>query len=215
MSALVAAKLYDEVFDGQKHYRTLLDCTARPGTIGQLDDVLLDVPPHYNHATALIVLGLFGGDTTYYLGHDGDQPSAQQRGDECDFVRRNTGAKPAPASQADFLLLFKSNLLEKLDDVRVGSLPFPDMGATAVVQVEGVSPAPMPGSLRLKLTGPGIESETVVFVMGVPESFFEKRRELNVELPMGLDVFLTCDSLSAGPCVLALPRTTRVDWERI
>jgi alpha-D-ribose 1-methylphosphonate 5-triphosphate synthase subunit PhnH len=214
MSAQVTAKPYDEIFDGQKHYRTLLDCTARPGSIGQLDDVLLDAPPHYNHATALIVLGLFGGDTTYYLGHD-DQRSAQQLDAECDFIRLNTGAKSVPASQADFLLLFKSNLLEKLNDVRVGSLPFPDMGATAVVQVEGISPAPMPGSLRLKLTGPGIESETVVFVTGAPESFFEKRRELNAEFPMGLDVFLTCYSLSAGSCILALPRTTRVDWERI
>jgi alpha-D-ribose 1-methylphosphonate 5-triphosphate synthase subunit PhnH len=214
MSALVATKPYDDIFDGQMHYRTMLDCTARPGTIGQLNDVLLDVPPYYSHATALIVLGLFGSDTTYYLGYD-DLSSGGPFGEECDFIRLNTGAKSAAASQADFLLLFDSHLLEKLDDVRVGSLSFPDIGATAVVQVEVISPAPMSGSLRLKLTGPGIESETVVFVTGVTESFFEKRRELNAEFPMGLDVFLTCDSLSAGPCVLALPRTTRVSWERI
>ena len=169
--------------------------------------MLLDVPPDYSHATALIVLGLFGGDTTYYLGDDG-QRSVQQHDAKCDFIRLNTGAKSVAASQADFLLLFNSNLLEKLNDVRVGSLSFPDMGATAVVQVESLSPAPMPGSLRLKLTGPGIESETVVFVMGASESFFEKRRELNAEFPMGLDLFLTCDSLSAGP-VFSLCRARR------
>lgn len=214
MSAQVTAMPYDEIFDGQKHYRTLLDCTARPGTIGQLDDVLLDVPPYFSHATALIVLGLFGSDTTYYLGYN-DLSSAKPLGEECDFIRLNTGAKSVVASHADFLLLLQSNLLEKLDEIRVGSLPFPDMGATAVVQIEGISPAPLPGSLRLKLTGPGIESETVVFVTGATESFFEKRCELNAEFPVGLDVFLTCDSLSVGPCVLALPRTTRVDWERI
>jgi alpha-D-ribose 1-methylphosphonate 5-triphosphate synthase subunit PhnH len=215
MSALASVKPYDEVFDGQKHYRTLLDCTARPGTIGQLDDVLMDFPPPYNHATALIVLGLFGSDTKYFLGQSDAQASSHPIATDCGFIRRETGAKPTAADQADFLILFDSNLLGKLDDVRVGTLSYPDMGATAIVQVEGLSPAPMPGSLRLKLTGPGIESETVVFVKGASESFFETRRELNSEFPMGLDIFLTCDSLSAGPCVLALPRTTRVDWEHI
>jgi alpha-D-ribose 1-methylphosphonate 5-triphosphate synthase subunit PhnH len=159
------------------------------------------------------VKALFGGDTIYYLGF-GDA-SGQQPPDECGFIQRETGAKPAAADQADFLLLDDSNLLEKLGNVRVGSLPYPDLGATAVVQVEGLSPAPMPGSLRLKLAGPGIEFETVVFATGASESFFETRRELNAEFPMGLDIFLTCDSLSAGPCVLALPRTTRIEWERI
>ena len=84
-----------------------------------------------------------------------------------------------------------------------------------MAQVEAISPAPMPGCLRLRLTGPGIEVETVVFVLGASEAFFETRRQRNVEFPMGLDIFLTCDSLSAGPCVLSLPRTTRVEWERI
>jgi alpha-D-ribose 1-methylphosphonate 5-triphosphate synthase subunit PhnH len=215
MSAVVALKPYDEVFDSQKHYRTLLDCLARPGLIGQLDDVMLDVPPFYNRATALTLLTLFGGDTTYALVQSEAQASAAPVAPDCGFIRRETGAKAVPVDQADFLILFDAAVLPQLTNVRIGTLSYPDLGATAIVQVEGISPAPMQGSLRLRLTGPGIETETIVFVSGAAAEFFAARAHLNHEFPMGLDIVLTCDSLSAGPCVLGLPRTTRVDWERI
>ncbi len=207
MSASTTLQPYDQVFDSQKHYRSLLQSTARPGTIGQLDDVLLEVPPQLNRATALLALTLFSSDSSFYLAQ-GEEPAI-------DFLRRETLAKPAGAEQADFLLFPDTNRLQEIHLARVGSLAYPDLGATVVLQVTAISPAPMAGCLRLKLTGPGIETETVVFVMGAPEAFFQMLRERNVEFPLGIDAFLTCDSLSAGPCVLGLPRTTRAQWEQV
>jgi alpha-D-ribose 1-methylphosphonate 5-triphosphate synthase subunit PhnH len=207
MSASVTLQPYDQVFDGQRHYRSLLQSTARPGTIGQLDDVLLEVPPQLNRATALLALTLFSSDSSFYLAR-GEEPAI-------DFLRRETLAKPAGAAQADFLLLPDTNRLEEIHLARLGSLAYPDLGATVVLQVTAISPAPMPGCLRLMLTGPGIETETTVFVMGAPEAFFAALQERNMEFPVGVDAYLTCDSLSAGPCVLALPRTTRVRWKQI
>jgi len=67
MSSTIALKPYDQIFDAQKHYRTLLQSAARPGTIGQLDDVALDVPSPLNRATALLSFSLFSGDTTFSL----------------------------------------------------------------------------------------------------------------------------------------------------
>jgi alpha-D-ribose 1-methylphosphonate 5-triphosphate synthase subunit PhnH len=207
MSALAPIRSYDQVFDAQKHYRTLLQSTARPGTIGQLDDVLLEVPPQLNRATVLIALALFSADSSFYVSQGEDAV--------VEFLRRETLAKPASAEQADFLLLPDTRQLEEIHRARVGSLAYPDQGATVVVQVTALSPAPMPGCLRLALTGPGIETENAVYVLGASEALFEALREQNAEFPMGIDVFLTCDSLSAGPCVLALPRTTRVQWVRV
>jgi alpha-D-ribose 1-methylphosphonate 5-triphosphate synthase subunit PhnH len=207
MSALSVIKPYDQVFDGQRHYRTLLQCTARPGTIGQLDDASLEAPLRLNRATVLIALALFSADSSFYVAQ-GEDPVV-------DFLRRETLAKPASAEQADFLFLPDTSRLEEIHRARVGSLAYPDLGATVVLQVAALSPAPMPGCLRLALTGPGIETETVVFVLGAAEAIFEALRERNAEFPLGIDSFLTCDSLSAGPCVLALPRTTRVQWERM
>jgi alpha-D-ribose 1-methylphosphonate 5-triphosphate synthase subunit PhnH len=105
--------------------------------------------------------------------------------------------------------------LDALDHARTGTLTYPDLGATAIVQVEAISPAPLAGAARLRLTGPGIEDEAEVFVLGASDRLFDLLHERNAEFPMGVDVFFTCDSLSAGPCVLALPRTTQVAWERV
>ena len=212
MNTLIAARAYDRVFDAQKHYRTLLQCTAQPGTIGLLDDVALKIPSPLNHATALIALALFSGDTGFYLAQ-GEEPALQ-------FIQRETAAQPATAECADFLIFSDLNRsearwLDCLRQARLGSLVYPDLGATVVFQVVAISSVPLPGSLRLTLTGPGIELKTVVFVLGTPEAIFESLREQNAEFPLGVDAFLTCDSHSSGPCVLALPRTTQVQWERI
>lgn len=207
MSALAAAKPYDQVFDAQKHYRTLLQCTARPGSIGQLDDVLLDVPPPLNRAAALVALTLLSADSTFYL------PPCVGPAEE--FLRRDTLARPVAAEEADFLFLPDPSHIEEIKRARAGRLAYPEQGATIVLQLAAISPAPMPGCLRLTLAGPGIETESTAFVVGASETVLEELRKRNAEFPLGVDAYLTCDSLSAGPCVLALPRSTRVIWERI
>jgi alpha-D-ribose 1-methylphosphonate 5-triphosphate synthase subunit PhnH len=207
MSALAAAKPYDQVFDAQKHYRTLLQCTARPGSIGQLDDVLLEVPLPLSRASAFIALTLLSSDSSFHLS--GSEGPAE------DFLRRATLARPATAEQADFLFIEESKGIAEVEHARSGSLAYPDQAATLVLQVTAISAAPLPGCMKLTLTGPGIETKTTAFVLGASEALFETLRQRNAEFPLGIDAYLTCDSLSAGPCVLGLPRSTRVIWERI
>jgi alpha-D-ribose 1-methylphosphonate 5-triphosphate synthase subunit PhnH len=212
MNTPVAARPYDRIFDAQKHYRTLLQCTARPGSIGLLDKVELKAPSQLNHATALIALALFNADTSFYL--------AQGEGPAFHFIRAETAAQPVTAERADFLIFSDFNQLHAhwLDDLRqarLGNLAYPDLGATIVFQVAAISSVSVPGALRLTLTGPGIETKTAVFVLGAPEAMLESLRERNAEFPLGVDTFLTCDSDSSSSCVLALPRTTQLQWERI
>ena len=207
MNAPATMKPYDRVFDAQKHYRTLLECTARPGTIGQLDDALLDVPSQLNRATALVALTLLSADSTFHL------VSGEPGADE--FLRRETLAQSAAAEKADFLLVQDASRIGEIERARVGVLAYPEQGATLILQVAALSPAPMKGALRLALTGPGIETEAVDYVLGAPENLFEILGKHNAEFPLGVDTYLTCDSLSAGPCVLALPRATRIAWERV
>lgn len=207
MSPLTALKPYDQVFDGQRHYRTLLQATARPGSIGQLEDVVLDVPSQLNRATALIAIALFSGDNSYHL----DQAEASAS----EFLRGETAARAVDPAEADFVILADAHRLDALRLVRTGSLLYPEQGATVIAQVTAISPAPIAGGLRLKLTGPGIETETESYLLGAANEFFAVLREKNAEFPMGVDVYFTCDSLAAGPCVLALSRTTQVLWEQI
>jgi alpha-D-ribose 1-methylphosphonate 5-triphosphate synthase subunit PhnH len=207
MSAFATVRPYDPVFDGQRHYRALLECTARPGTIGQLDDCAMEIPPRLHRATVFIALGLFSADSTFSF-NPGDEQASQ-------FVQRETAARPIASEEADFVIVQDASLLEGIRQARLGTLSYPDLGATVIVQVGSVSPAPIAGGLRLTLTGPGIETEALVFVQGAPEALFDLLQEQNAEFPLGIDTFLTCDSVSAGPCVLALPRTTRVQWARV
>ncbi len=207
MSAVAELKAYDQVFDAQKHYRTLLQSTARPGTIGQLDDALVEIPLQLNRASALIALTLLSADISFHVSEGADAAK--------EFLRRETLARPAAADEADFLFVTDAGRTEELDRAKQGVLAYPEQGATVVVQVTALSPAPMPGGLRLALSGPGIEAEAVVYVLGAPERLFEILRKRNAEFPLGVDAYLTCDSLSAGPCVLGLPRTTRIMWERV
>lgn len=207
MNTFPVPRPYDPVFDAQKHYRALLQCTARPGTIGQLDDAALEVPQQLNRATVLIALTLFSSDTTFSFAQDEDQA--------LHFLCRETSAKIASIDQADFLILADACQAGVIRQARRGVLAYPDQGATLIVQVAAISPAPVLGGLRLTLSGPGIETETVLYVFGAPAELFEVLREQNAEFPMGIDTYLTCNSLSMGPCVLALPRTTKVLWERV
>src|SRR5215475_13659131 len=97
MSSLPVVKAYDSVFDGQKHYRTLLQATARPGTIGQFDEASLGVPPQLSRATALVVLALFSSDVSYFI-ECGEESSAQ-------WIEAEAGARGGEVEQADFLIL--------------------------------------------------------------------------------------------------------------
>jgi len=207
MSTLHAVKPYDQVLDAQKHYRVLLQSTARPGSIGQFDDAAIEVPSQLNRSTALIVLTLLSADVTYFLDRADAAASA--------FIEHETLAVPTEADRADFLILADPRRTEALSRARTGHLHFPEQAATVIAQVDAISPAPLENALRLIMTGPGIENQAEVFVLGVSREFFLTLREKNAEFPMGIDVYFTCNSLSAGPCVLALPRTTCVACEQI
>jgi alpha-D-ribose 1-methylphosphonate 5-triphosphate synthase subunit PhnH len=210
MSIAATARPYDPVFDGQRHYRAVLNCTARPGSIGFLDGVQLETPEGLNLATTLIALMLFSGDVSFYL-----RPEARAA---ISFLRQQAQAVEAPAAQADFLLLNAKDAdsaVSAMKSAKTGSLVFPETGATVLLEVEGISPVAFSDCLRLTLSGPGIETESIVFVAGMSPDFLDVLRNRNCEFPTGIDLLLTCDSLSAGPCVLSIPRTTNVRWEPV
>jgi alpha-D-ribose 1-methylphosphonate 5-triphosphate synthase subunit PhnH len=202
----VSTLTYDAVFDSQKHYRVLLNCTARPGTIGLLNDACPDTPPGLSHAAALLTLALFSSDVSFYI-----QSGAAE------FVYRQTQARAVSAPEAEFLILNGDAhaAAEAIKGAKTGSLEFPETGATVILQVASVSPAPLSNCLKLTLTGPGIETEAIVYVAGMSSNLLEVIESRNREFPLGIDTILVCDSLSTGPCVLSLPRTTKVLWEPV
>jgi alpha-D-ribose 1-methylphosphonate 5-triphosphate synthase subunit PhnH len=208
MSTSTLTRPYDPVFDSQKHYRVLLNCTARPGSIGLLNEVEVERPAELSQSASLIALMLFSSDVSFFLGRNAS-PAAS-------YLLRKTRATEARVAEADFVFVHgrdTEDAVAALRSAKAGEPAFPETGATVLLEVKAISPAPLAGCLKLTLSGPGIETESIIYVSGIDPEFLETLQSRNCEFPTGVDVYLTCDSVSAGPCVLSLPRTTKVSWE--
>jgi len=80
--------------------------------------------------------------------------------------------------------------------------------------LEAASPGPLAGALRLTFEGPGVDGTTVLFVRGLNPDLLLALLARNAEFPMGIDTLLTFKNESGAPCVIGIPRTTRVSWEQ-
>ncbi|KAB6715617.1 MULTISPECIES: phosphonate C-P lyase system protein PhnH [Roseobacteraceae] len=110
-----------------------------------------------------------------------------------------TGARIAALAGADHVFLGMLTDLDGLKSLSTGSDLYPDGGASVVIR------ARLGEGSRLRLTGPGIETEECVHIGGVPDGFWSLRRDL-IQYPMGFDVFFI-----DGARVLGLPRSTKVE----
>jgi alpha-D-ribose 1-methylphosphonate 5-triphosphate synthase subunit PhnH len=86
-----------------------------------------------------------------------------------------------------------------LRDLRQGSDLHPEEGATLVLA------ATLGEGQALRLTGPGVDGLVDVKIGGLPDGFWDMRRDV-MRYPMGFEIFLI-----DGARVLGLPRSTAVE----
>jgi alpha-D-ribose 1-methylphosphonate 5-triphosphate synthase subunit PhnH len=218
---MVREVLYDEVFDGQKHYRSILDSMARPGKINRLEPVRLEpvrlepvrlepvrleTPPGLNTASALVAFALMDADSTFDVVNmpHGEGP----------YLSSNTNARRTEVEDAHFIFARANEAPDFLDAADCGSLLYPDTSATLILQVGHAAATPLPDAWRLTLEGPGIHGRTDLYVQGVNTDLLLALQARNAEFPLGLDAILTFVDSMGAPCAAALPRTTRVAWEK-
>jgi alpha-D-ribose 1-methylphosphonate 5-triphosphate synthase subunit PhnH len=196
---------YDEVFDAQKHFRSMLDCMARPGKTNRLDPVEITPPGGLNRASVLIAFALLDANTTFHVVN-------MERGESA-YLAANTNAVRASKEDAIFLFADGDEAPEILDGISCGTLTYPDTASTLVLQVKSATQTPLAGSLKLTLEGPGVNGGATLFIRGLNPDLLLALEARNAEFPMGLDAFLTFSDDNGLPCVAALPRTTKVNWE--
>lgn len=195
--------IYNDVYDAQRHFRVLLDTMARPGRINILPAVEVTPPASLSRGAAWIALSLLNSDVHFHVAEAHEDASA--------YLQANTGSRPAPAAEADFLFLHGTACAAALREARLGIPAYPEGGATAVVMVAALGRSSAQGGLALTLTGPGIEHQEQVCITGLSAELLEIRQERNGEFPLGLDfMFVTADGH-----VACLPRTTRVAWSTL
>ena len=133
------------------------------------------------------------------------------------WLRFHTGARAAlPGEPAAFTVVRAADArAAQWEALDLGSDEAPQRGGTLVVEVPRLAAIadepwlPNPTALmRLRLRGPGIESEHTISVGGLPESFWRHRMALETRFPQGFELLLTRGRWLAG-----IPRSTRVTLE--
>jgi len=202
---------FDEVFDSQATFRALLDCMARPGTVGELPRADYQAAPHAFCSPALSILKtLVDHRVTFSVA------GASGRADWIEYLRLNLSAPFQGPDAADYVLFEGSMYHNDFSRLKLGSLEFPESSATAILSVAALSGRRSAGSpsagtdapsCDLSLTGPGVRDRENLAVRGFDPRYVEARARANQLFPMGIDLLL----VDANGCVAGLPRTSRVE----
>jgi alpha-D-ribose 1-methylphosphonate 5-triphosphate synthase subunit PhnH len=214
---------YDEVFDAQEHYRQLLDCMARPGTINLLSGVAVDPPPGLHMAGALVAFALLNADTVCYTV--GDESVAINS-----YLVLNTMTETGTKYVADYIFAKGAvDGVNLLDGTKRGSLAYPEESVTLVLAVDAlaterqglptVTALPsvanhsrqIPPDLELTLQGPGIPGKKKLFVRGLDPTIPAALQQCNAEFPIGVDLVLT-DPAHRIACI---PRSSQVSCQKL
>lgn len=110
-----------------------------------------------------------------------------------------SGAAIVPMGEADHVFLPSELTPALLRILRQGSDLHPEDGATLVLS------ATLQTGHGLRLTGPGVDGALDVFIDGLPDGFWQMRRDV-MRYPMGFEIFLI-----DGSRVMGLPRSTAVE----
>lgn len=182
----------DPVGDAQATFRAALDALAHPGRINQ---ILAEtgVPAGLSPAMTALLLTLVDVDTPLWLP---ESVSA----DAIAFLRFHCGCPIVPSpSLARFAAVPAGGKAPALSSCHQGDPAYPDLSTTLLIEVESLSE----GEPAI-LSGPGIQSQQVLRVAGLPEGFWREWRINHQRFPLGVDVFLTQERR-----ICALPRSTR------
>lgn len=182
----------EPVFQAQAVFRTLMDCMARPGTIGDIAATVTPPKP-MTPAAGAIALTLCDHDTTVWL------TPALAASALPGWLAFNAGAVLAEERQnARFAFIEKGAMLPNFCLFAQGTQEYPDRSTTLVVEIEAFE-----GGRPLVLKGPGIRMQEEIAPAGLPDMFPQFWAENRQKFPRGVDLIIV-----AGDRIICLPRTT-------
>ncbi|MFM7303813.1 MAG: phosphonate C-P lyase system protein PhnH [Alphaproteobacteria bacterium] len=179
----------DPVLDAQASFRAILEAMSRPGRIHRVDARITPPAPLCSAAGAAL-LSLADADTPLWL--DAGDTVAE-------WLRFHCGAPITPdIGAARFVVA--CGAAPSLDALDIGTDEDPQLGATLILQVAGL----VAGD-GWRLTGPGIQHEHRLRVLGAPADFVAAWVRNQALFPRGIDVLLC-----AGDSIAALPRSVMI-----
>lgn len=193
---------FDEIFDGQATFRVLLDCMARPGSVGRVPPISYAAVPTGLPPAALTMLKtLCDHRVSFAVG------AVAGGGEWTDYLEVNLSCPSRPVAEADYVLMDGAALDPSIATVRRGSLEVPEGSGTVLLGVSRLVDDARGETAVFRLRGPGIRDVTELGIEGLDPRYVEERERCNAFFPMGFDVFL-CDREGR---VVGIPRTCRME----
>lgn len=185
----------EPVLAAQSVFRAVMDCMARPGTIGTIAATARPPQP-LGAAAGALALTLCDHDTPVWL------TPQLARSKLSGWLSFHTGAAvTGEKHEARFAFVEKGAVVPGFGLFSPGTQEYPDRSATLVVEIDSFA-----GGRPLVLSGPGIRDEAVIAPQGLPDTFVALSEANRAMFPRGVDLILV-----AGNGILCLPRTTVIN----
>ena len=182
---------FNEVFDGQKVFRKILDAMSRPGEVVDLQE---EAGKMWGENKTLLAIAMTLVDNQVSFNTQEERTLAEE-------IATLTLSHEVPVEEADFIFVTcKEELSKVIEQVKEGDLTNPHKGATLIITAEDIWDHP------ITISGPGIDG---VKQMSVPADNTVRtltiRDAMQHEYPEGIDlIFVTKTSK-----VFCLPRLVR------
>jgi alpha-D-ribose 1-methylphosphonate 5-triphosphate synthase subunit PhnH len=194
---------FDQVFDSQKTFRTLLDAFSRPGELQSLQKIDYRSLPKGMEGYVFTIFETLLDSTVGFSISSGIHNNTVWS----EYIRVNTGGANTAFENSHFALFNGISFSEEFNKLSRGSLEFPEQGATAIITVESLTAeSSTNGKSALILSGPGIKSKNSLYITSFDFAYIDAFRHHTQNYPMGIEL-LFVDKTGA---VAAIPRTIEV-----
>ncbi|MGH1481253.1 MAG: phosphonate C-P lyase system protein PhnH [Geminicoccales bacterium] len=196
MTSALAPGFADPTMQAQTVFRRVLDAMAHPGRVTSLPHDLPAAPAPLDDATFALALTLLDFETPTWLDAKLATPDiVESLGFHCGcpIVEQPEAAAFNLIGDAASLLPFSA--------FSQGTPEYPDRAATLIIQTDGLAE-----DEGWTLTGPGIQHEARLRVLGLSKLFTEQVKANRLGFPNGVDMIFTHERRLAG-----LPRTTSLE----
>lgn len=186
----------DPPLQAQGVFRLVLDAMAHPGRIKTLADDAPAAPAPLDNAAFATALTLLDFETPVWLDARLEVPEVVEN------LRFHCGCPIVEqVGTARFALIGDSAGMPALSTFDHGTPEYPDRAATLIIQTNGLA-----DDEGWTLTGPGIQHQARLRVLGLPEDFAQRWRTSRAGFPNGVDLIFT-----HGRQLACLPRTTSLE----
>ena len=170
---------FDEVFDGQKVFRKILEAMSNPGRRVSISEQAEKMYGD-NRSFLAIAMTLLDNEVSF---------SACDNKDLAENISLLTLSKEAPLEESDFIFVEDENKLDVVfAGAKCGTLEDPQKSATIIIKVDDNC------DTAFDVYGAGVEGTLKLEVPDIVEKIMELRKQQNYEYPQGVDMIFVADN---------------------